>query len=64
MTDTESIFYESDDVTAPVFTQILMQDRSYHDTTWSVNSIDIVLGLIGGFIGLIWDMLGYTIGGY
>ena len=64
VTDTESIFYESDDVTAPVFTQILMQDRSYHDTTWSVNSIDIVLGLIGGFIGLIWDMLGYTIGGY
>ena len=24
----------------------------------------MVLGLIGGFVGLIWDLLGYTCGGY
>ena len=29
-----------------------------------MSSIDILLGLIGGFVGLIWDLLGYTLGGY
>ena len=48
----------------PIFTQFLVQDRSYLVTTWSVQSLDIVLGLIGGFVGLIWGLLGYSLGGY
>lgn len=34
------------------------------DTTWTLQSVDIVLGLIGGFVGLIWDTLGYALTGY
>ena len=27
-------------------------------------SLDIALGLIGGFVGLIWDLLGFFLGSY
>ena len=56
--------YEEKLAIAPIFSQVLCQDRSYLETTWSVQSLDIVLGLIGGFVGLIWDLLGYSLGGY
>lgn len=48
----------------PVFLGITGQDRHYSETEWTVRSIDIVLGIIGGFIGLIWDLLGFSLGGY
>ena len=62
--DAEVFSYYRSDTTYNVFTHILLQDRSYYEITWSVNSLDIVLGLIGGFVGLIWDLLGYSLGGY
>ena len=64
LTDTEAFPFEAKSPIIPIFTQILLQDRSYLVTTWSVQSLDIVLGLIGGFVGLIWDLLGYSLGGY
>lgn len=48
----------------PLFSQIMLQDRSYLETKWSVRSIDILLGLIGGFTALIWDLLSRFLGGY
>lgn len=62
--DSTSFGYENTRVDSPIYTQVLLQSRSYLSTTWSVQSVDIVLGLIGGFVGLIWDLLGVTMGGY
>ena len=31
---------------------------------WSVNSLDIVLGLVGGFVGLIWGVCSFVLGSY
>lgn len=31
---------------------------------WYVDSLDIVLGLVGGFVGLIWGTLEIIFGGY
>ena len=31
---------------------------------WSINSLDIVLGLVGGLAGVIWPMLAMVFGGY
>lgn len=61
-TETVSIF--SNELSDPVFSQVVIQDRSYLETSWTVNSVDILLGLIGGFIGLIWDLLNRFLGGY
>lgn len=41
-----------------------MQARPYTVTEWTVSSLDVVLGVIGGFVGLIWDVLGFSLGGY
>ena len=43
---------------------VISQDRQYFEVTWTVTSIDILLGLIGGFVSLIWSLLGYFLGGY
>ena len=58
--------YETDtDVkTSPIFFDILFQDRHFSETEWTVRSLDVVLGLIGGFVSLIWDSLGLLLGGY
>ena len=42
----------------------MVQYRKYQKTQWTVASLDIVLALIGGSIGLIWDTLGLTMRGY
>ena len=42
----------------------MYQSRAYTETEWTVKSLDLVLGLIGGFVGLIWDSLGFVFGGY
>jgi len=43
---------------------IITQDRLFHEFTWTITSFDILLGLIGGFVGLIWAVLIYLLGGY
>ena len=40
------------------------QSRKYSVSECNVLSIDIALGLIGGFVGLIWDLLGFFLGSY
>ena len=42
----------------------LYQAREYSESEWGVDSLDILLGVIGGFTGLIWDLLDYLLGGY
>ena len=56
--------FTSEDISTPIYTQFLLQDRGYYITSWSVSSLDLVLGLIGGFVGLIWDILGFSCSGY
>ena len=41
-----------------------MQDRLFNENQWTVTSFDAFLGLIGGFIGLIWSMIHMCMGGY
>ena len=47
-----------------LFTRSFVQSRKYQNTEWTITSFDIVMGLIGGFVGLIWDGLGYWLGNY
>ena len=37
--------------------------EQYHEI-WAVESIDIVLGLVGGFSGILWSLLAILFGGY
>ena len=41
-----------------------MQARSFDSVTWSLVSFDLIVGVIGGFTGLIWEILNYILGGY
>lgn len=34
------------------------------ETQWSIDSIDLILGFIGGMAGLIWSILGFVLGSY
>ena len=42
----------------------MVQDRLYNENQWTVTSFDAFLGLIGGFIGLIWSIIHWIMGGY
>lgn len=35
-----------------------------HEYQWTVQSLDLVLGLVGGFVSLIWGTLNIVLGGY
>ena len=56
--------YNTKSVTQPLFSHVLEQSRVYRVTECNVLSLDIALGLIGGFVGLIWDLLGFFLGSY
>ena len=40
------------------------QAREVYDEEWAIESLDIVLGLVGGFTGLLWTALAILLGGY
>ena len=40
------------------------QSRAQISYTWSVDSLDLVLGLVGGLAGVIWPVLEIVFGGY
>ena len=40
------------------------QSRKLYISEWSVMSLDALLGIVGGFTALIWDLLNYSLGGY
>ena len=47
-----------------LITSQIYQDRFYQSDQWNRSSLDMLLGLIGGFTGLIWAITEYMIGGY
>ena len=47
-----------------VFRQVLNQSRVVHKQTWAYESLDLVLGLVGGLAGVVWSTLGYLLGDY
>ena len=40
------------------------QGRRINEYTWSINSLDLVLGVIGGLSGIVWAVLSMVLGGY
>ena len=40
------------------------QGRRINEFTWSINSLDLVLGVIGGLSGIVWAVLAMALGGY
>ena len=47
-----------------VFKQVLKQSRVVHKQTWAYESLDLVLGLVGGLAGVVWSVLSYLLGDY
>lgn len=47
-----------------IFECWIVQSRSYTETTWSINSLDLILGLVGGITSIIWGCLGIIIAPY
>ena len=41
-----------------------MQSRQQIEVTWSIISLDLILGLVGGFTSIIWSFLGLIITPY
>ena len=43
---------------------IYVQSKVQYEEAWQIQSLDAVLGLVGGFVGLIWGTLSFFLGGY
>ena len=41
-----------------------VQANEVYEEEWVIQSLDIVLGLVGGFTGLLWSVTAMIIGGY
>ena len=48
----------------PVLKSICYQSRRITQIEWSIASIDVILGLVGGVSGIIWAGLGLVIAPY
>ena len=42
----------------------IVQAREYTEVVWAIYSLDLILGLVGGFTGIIWMGLGLMIAPY
>ena len=42
----------------------LTQSQKQNNYEWVVNSLDIVLGLVGGLAAVFWSALSYSLGDY
>ena len=42
----------------------LVQSRAQQQITWAISSLDLILGLVGGFTAIIWSSLAFAIGPY
>ena len=63
----EEFAYIYDSVKAknvPLFNMAIGQSRLYYHNVWTRTSFDAILGLIGGFVGLIWLFTTGILGGY
>ena len=47
-----------------VYSCAIVQSRSYLETTWTLTSLDLYLGLVGGFTSIIWTLFTILIGPY
>ena len=47
-----------------MFETFLVQSRAQQNTTWAITSLDMILGLVGGFTAMIWATLAFLIGPY
>ena len=41
-----------------------VQARQVYTEEWAIQSLDIVLGIVGGFTGLLWSAISTLLGGY
>lgn len=48
----------------PLFQEVLIQGRSWDVVQWSVVSLDLMIGIVGGFVGLMYLAATSVMGGY
>ena len=48
----------------PFFSSFLVEGQLERTITYSVNSFDLAFAFIGGYSALIWQILGFLLGGY
>ena len=60
----ESIFLNSDTYDNHRLNIKYVMARPVYTEEWAIESIDIVLGIVGGFFGLVWSLLAFLLGGY
>ena len=63
MSDEKTTIDQGPDV-VEIFTEHFVQNRIYYSTKWSVFTIDMALGLIGGLVALIWQLIELLFGDY
>ena len=51
---TERVTYDTINDPSALYYEEFIQDRAYEATKWSILSLDLALGLIGGLVALIW----------
>ena len=47
-----------------IYTSFIVQSKSYVKSTWSIQSLDLILGLVGGISSIIWSIFGMAISPY
>ena len=60
-------FYQSqnnDNNLYPVYVMQLSQSNKNEVTTWSIVTLDVTLGLVGGIMGIFWASFGFMISPY
>ena len=63
--DTQSsVAVKNNDNAEPFFVCQLVQSRRKNEITWSISSLDVILGLVGGFTSVIWSLLAMVITPY
>ena len=58
------MYYNIKEANVPVFNLAIGQSRLYYFNIWTRTSFDAILGLIGGFVGLVWLFTTWLVGGY
>ena len=59
-----STAYPNGNKPVKLYTEIFIQERAYEDTKWSILSLDLAFGLIGGLVALIWQIIDLIFGDY
>ena len=55
---------ESERSDRDIYSCAIVQSRSYLETIWTLTSLDLYLGLVGGFTSIIWTLFSILIGPY